>query len=949
MARPRSSKRNSSSSSYTSTITTIAFIALCVIGVWMLNSNSKVTPQTTNHATKSTTTNIAADVDVSSSTEVENTESSNKKDTPIYEDNPGDLPDDAIKSDEPKSNNDNDNKEESKDGKQIDDGDSKADQESSSQDLKGEGSGEEQQQQEERQNQISEESSDTQNQTPDQTTQESSQSEGSQETNANLEQETNANQEQEQITVPETDDSSSEASTNQNEGQDQKRQQLQQQDVANSSKDLQDSQNPESKKDQQQQESTGLNQNDQESNQNEKSYEDQQQRQQQENSGLNENTQDSNQNEKSYEEQQQEQRQEDAGVQNSSQESLLEVSEEDKKKRMQQPQQQQQTSHHQEAQKESQVDSSTNQETKQDSSSGESAFPGSENPGIPEESKESKKSWSTQAAESENQKERRKEESDGNDSMYGYTWQLCNVTAGPDYIPCLDNEKALRQLHTTGHFEHRERHCPEVGPTCLVPPSEGYKRPIKWPQSRDKIWYHNVPHTKLAEVKGHQNWIKVTGEFLTFPGGGTQFIHGALHYIDFVQQAVPKIKWGKHTRVILDVGCGVASFGGYIFERDVLTMSFAPKDEHEAQVQFALERGIPAISAVMGSQRLPFPSRVFDLIHCARCRVPWHAEGGKLLLELNRVLRPGGYFVWSATPVYQKLPEDVEIWQAMSALTASMCWELVTIQNDKLNGIGAAIYRKPTTNNCYDQRKKNSPPMCKSDDDANAAWYVPLQACMHRVPVSKTERGAKWPEDWPQRLQTPPYWLNSSQMGIYGKPAPQDFATDYEHWKHVVSNSYMKALGISWSNVRNVMDMRAVYGGFAAALKDLKIWVFNVVNTDSPDTLPIIYERGLFGIYHDWCESFSSYPRTYDLLHADHLFSKLKKRCQLAPLLAEVDRIVRPGGKLIVRDESSAIGEVENLLKSLHWEVHLTFSKDQEGLLSAQKGDWRPQTYAALS
>ena len=26
------------------------------------------------------------------------------------------------------------------------------------------------------------------------------------------------------------------------------------------------------------------------------------------------------------------------------------------------------------------------------------------------------------------------------------------------------------------------------------------------------------------------------------------------------------------------------------------------------------------------------------------------------------MLRPGGYFVWSATPVYQKLEEDVEIW-----------------------------------------------------------------------------------------------------------------------------------------------------------------------------------------------------------------------------------------------------------------------------------------------
>jgi SAM-dependent methyltransferase len=94
-----------------------------------------------------------------------------------------------------------------------------------------------------------------------------------------------------------------------------------------------------------------------------------------------------------------------------------------------------------------------------------------------------------------------------------------------------------------------------------------------------------------------------------------------------MMQSYPDIAWGKRTRVILDVGCGVASFGGYLFERDVLAMSFAPKDEHEAQVQFALERGIPAMLAVMGTKRLPFPSSVFDVVHCARCRVPWHVEG----------------------------------------------------------------------------------------------------------------------------------------------------------------------------------------------------------------------------------------------------------------------------------------------------------------------------------
>lgn len=98
-------------------------------------------------------------------------------------------------------------------------------------------------------------------------------------------------------------------------------------------------------------------------------------------------------------------------------------------------------------------------------------------------------------------------------------------------------------------------------------------------------------------------------------------------------QSVPDVAWGKRSRVILDVGCGVASFGGFLFDRDVLTMSFAPKDEHEAQVQFALERGIPAISAVMGTTRLPFPGRVFDAVHCARCRVPWHIEGIKSFIS----------------------------------------------------------------------------------------------------------------------------------------------------------------------------------------------------------------------------------------------------------------------------------------------------------------------------
>ncbi|XP_022950351.1 probable methyltransferase PMT27 [Cucurbita moschata] len=861
LGRPRGSKRSSSSSSssYASTVTTLVFLSLCVLGVWMLTSNSVLPPPSTTRT---------------SSDETQLPKSQEKDATSVFEDNPGDLPLDAIKSD---------------DAVNIIADDGSKDQES----------------RDANEAQLLEETVMTRNQQRDdaQKTEDKLDSGGSQEqsneSTENLEAKSNemplqvdGQEQQKQIQEePENNANSQEiqqAISNE--------EQLPATDVPENSGDTQnDQQKPESEPEKVPQEPEIHNQDD------DKAQQETQQQQEQDNSNTSDNS-------KKPTEDQESQGTESKGSQEASKETKTEIKVE------------------------------------------ETTTAGSlESSVIPKESKESKKSWSTQAAQSENENDRRREESSSDGSIYGYTWKLCNVTAGADYIPCLDNEKAIKKLRTTKHFEHRERHCPEEGPTCLVSLPENYKTSIEWPQSRDKIWYHNVPRTKLAEVKGHQNWVKVTGEFLTFPGGGTQFIHGALHYIDFLQQSLPDIEWGKKTRVILDVGCGVASFGGYLFEKDVLAMSFAPKDEHEAQVQFALERGIPAISAVMGSQRLPFPSMVFDLIHCARCRVPWHEQGGMLLLELNRVLRPGGFFVWSATPVYQTLEEDVEIWKEMSALTKSMCWELMTIQKDKLNSIGAAIYRKPTSNECYDQRNEKRPSMCKNDDDPNAAWYVPLQACMHRVPVDNAARGSNWPKQWPQRLQAPPYWLNSSQMGVYGKPAPQDFSTDYEHWKRVVNKTYMNGLGINLSNIRNVMDMRSVYGGFAAALRDLKVWVINVVNVDSPDTLLVIYERGLFGIYHDWCESFSTYPRTYDLLHADHLFSKLKKRCKLPPVLAEVDRIVRPGGKLIVRDESSTIGEVENMLKSLRWEVHLTFSKNQEGLLSAQKGNWRPDIYAESS
>jgi len=61
-------------------------------------------------------------------------------------------------------------------------------------------------------------------------------------------------------------------------------------------------------------------------------------------------------------------------------------------------------------------------------------------------------------------------------------------------------------------------------------------------------------------------------------------------------------------------------------------------------------------------------------------------------------------------------------------------------------------------------------------------------------------------------------------------------------------------IAIGSQRYRNVMDMNAVYGGFAAniAAANDPVWVMNVVPAFGPNTLHAIYDRGLLGVVHDW-------------------------------------------------------------------------------------------------
>ncbi|PON73434.1 hypothetical protein PanWU01x14_059380, partial [Parasponia andersonii] len=84
--------------------------------------------------------------------------------------------------------------------------------------------------------------------------------------------------------------------------------------------------------------------------------------------------------------------------------------------------------------------------------------------------------------------------------------------------------------------------------------------------------------------------------------------HGGPEAAAFIKKSAMRLFFedvkSPQTSKVDDVGCGVANFGGALLDKNVLTMSFASKDEHEARMQFALERGIPATLSVIGSLEL---------------------------------------------------------------------------------------------------------------------------------------------------------------------------------------------------------------------------------------------------------------------------------------------------------------------------------------------------------
>ncbi|MED6180257.1 hypothetical protein PIB30_008757 [Stylosanthes scabra] len=479
-----------------------------------------------------------------------------------------------------------------------------------------------------------------------------------------------------------------------------------------------------------------------------------------------------------------------------------------------------------------------------------------------------------------------------------------------DYTPCQDQRRAM--TFPRENMIYRERHCPreEEKLHCLIPAPKGYVTPFPWPKSRDYVPYANAPYKSLTVEKAIQNWIQYEGNVFRFPGGGTQFPQGADKYIDQLASVIP-IANGT-VRTALDTGCGVASWGAYLWSRNVIAMSF-----------------------------LPYPSRAFDMAHCSRCLIPWGANGGIYMMEVDRVLRPGGYWVLSGPPInykvnykaWQRPKEDLEDEQnKIEEVAKKLCWV------KKSERAEIAVWQKTMdSESCRRKQEDAGVNFCESSD-ADDVWYKKMEACV--TPSPKVSAGDLKP--FPSRLYAIPPRISS---GLIPGVSSETYQDDNQMWKKHV-NAYKKINRLlDTGRYRNIMDMNAGLGSFAAAIQSPKLWVMNVVPTIADkSTLGVIYERGLIGIYHDWCEAFSTYPRTYDLIHANGLFSLYKDKCNAEDILLEMDRILRPEGAVIFRDEVDTLIKVKKIVTGMRWDTKMVDHEDgplvPEKILIAVKQYW---------
>ncbi|KAI5083594.1 hypothetical protein GOP47_0003337 [Adiantum capillus-veneris] len=507
------------------------------------------------------------------------------------------------------------------------------------------------------------------------------------------------------------------------------------------------------------------------------------------------------------------------------------------------------------------------------------------------------------------------------------------------HVPCY-NASAAARARSSGDLD---RHCElsDSRTLCLIRPPKNYTLPLQWPHSRTNVWLQNSKGAHEFKEFRTERIMSSEEHLLTFESGGNGSAEMHFRKIADILGIQDDSSFSKiGVRTVLDIGCSYGAFVAHLLSRDVKAVCIAHYETQNSHVQIALDRGLPAMIGSLVTRELPYPASSFDMIQCANCGIDWSQKDGLLLLEVDRLLKGDGYFVWTMPTIsHSDAPAELTSERVLGSITEaakSMCWASLPTKDQVF------IWRKSADRKCFAWPNRTWS-LCDKERDGDIILYRSLRPCL-----DATKDGSS----------SPTQQLNSLVSGFF----PEEISDDSTSWFLTVKNYWSIITPLLFSDhpkrpaeddplppsnfVRNVMDMNALYGGFNTALLQAgkSVWVMNVVPTSGPNTLPMIFQRGLTGTLHDWCEAFPTYPRTYDLLHAIGLLSQVMKAgCNLPSLLLEMDRILRPEGWVLLRDSAELIEEARIAAAQMRWEARTieVEGNDDLRLLVCQKVFWK--------
>lgn len=97
-------------------------------------------------------------------------------------------------------------------------------------------------------------------------------------------------------------------------------------------------------------------------------------------------------------------------------------------------------------------------------------------------------------------------------------------------------------------------------------------------------------------------------------------------------------------------------------------------------------------------------------------------------MEVDRLLRPGGYLVISGPPV--QWPKQDKEWADLQAVARALCYELIVVDGNTV------IWKKPNGDSCLPNQNEFGLELCEESDNPSSAWYLltnTLMLCLSHV------------------------------------------------------------------------------------------------------------------------------------------------------------------------------------------------------------------------